>query len=584
MPLFTNINLYLKKLTASAADAKTYANQAANSAAAAATAAGNAAAVVTGGTATTAPAAGKIPLADANGVIDLNWLGEDIASKIRMGAVRLNDIGTPGKLGFGVGICPKVPDGYNALAGTLTLGSDEYGNYKYTDGSICVWIPVFYARIGHAGNATYGSYGVNSIDIKPYSAYADRTAAAADGFFLPRAFIDGGVVKAGFMVDKYLCSNNNGIASSIANCAPLIASAIHNPISVLNGTPSNTLGGCWAAAKTRGATFFVCSRFIYTALGLLATAHAQASTSTTNCAWYMPDANFPKGCNNSALKDVNDLSVSYSSDGYGSCGKTGSGVPFAKTTHNGQNCGVADLNGLIWEVSQGATCIAVSKAISAITLANPVSIKIAAHGYTSGDIIRITSIIGTTQLNDRIFRITVTDADNFTLDNMDGTTFTAYASGGVVTKGTFYVVNESVSMASLTGGNTLTTDHFGSAGVNATMTPFTPTLITTYPNNAYGNQHVGNGAKQVLSPDTVASNGTICRSLGIPYAVDGLSSPGSALFGNDYYVQCIVNEMCLRSGGAWADGSGAGIWTSQWSAQRASSFDYAGFRSASYPV
>lgn len=333
MPLFTNINLYLKKLTASAADAKTYANQAANSAAAADASAGKAAAVVTGGTATTAPAAGKIPLADAYGVLDLNWLGVDIASKIRMGAVRLNDIGTPGKLGFGVGICPKVPDGFNALAGALTLGSDEYGNYKYTDGSICVWIPAYYARIGNASNATYGSHDVNSIDIKPYSAYADKTAAAADGFFLPRAFIDGGVVKAGFMVDKYMCSNNGGVASSIANASPLSTNTAHNPLSALNGAPANLYGGCWAAAKTRGAAFFVCSRFIYVALALLATAHAQASTSTTNCAWYMPNANFPKGCNNNALKDANDTSVSYTSDGYSNCGKTGSGMPFAKTTH-----------------------------------------------------------------------------------------------------------------------------------------------------------------------------------------------------------------------------------------------------------
>lgn len=32
---------------------------------------------------------------------------------------------------------------------------------------------------------------------------------------------------------------------------------------------------------------------------------------------------------------------------------TGSGVPFAKTTHNGQACGVADLNGNMWEVASG---------------------------------------------------------------------------------------------------------------------------------------------------------------------------------------------------------------------------------------
>jgi len=42
-------------------------------------------------------------------------------------------------------------------------------------------------------------------------------------------------------------------------------------------------------------------------------------------------------------------------DGYSNCGKTGSGVPFAKSTHNGQNCGVADLNGLMYEIDIGMT-------------------------------------------------------------------------------------------------------------------------------------------------------------------------------------------------------------------------------------
>jgi hypothetical protein len=35
---------------------------------------------------------------------------------------------------------------------------------------------------------------------------------------------------------------------------------------------------------------------------------------------------------------------------YAGCGKTGSANFFSKTTHNGQNCGVADLNGLVWEI------------------------------------------------------------------------------------------------------------------------------------------------------------------------------------------------------------------------------------------
>lgn len=90
---------------------------------------------------------------------------------------------------------------------------------------------------------------------------------------------------------------------------------------------------------------------------MLSLAHAQNATSTTWCAWY--DAagitNYPKGNNNNALGDTNDASIAYVSDGYPNAGKTGSANLFARTTHNGQNCGVCDLNGNMWEVSPGIT-------------------------------------------------------------------------------------------------------------------------------------------------------------------------------------------------------------------------------------
>ena len=61
----------------------------------------------------------------------------------------------------------------------------------------------------------------------------------------------------------------------------------------------------------------------------------------------------PKGNNNNALKDTNNSAVTFTASGYSNCAMTGSGVPFAKTTHNGQNCGVADLNGNMYEVVSG---------------------------------------------------------------------------------------------------------------------------------------------------------------------------------------------------------------------------------------
>ena len=269
----------------------------------------------------------------------------------------VNHIGVPGAAGFGVGICPNLPAGFTPLSGYTDPASDNYGNYTYSDGSVMVWVPAFYYKYGTGSNGL----AVNAVSIKAYSAYPSVAEANADGFALHRAFYDGGTEQKGVFVDKYLCSNNNGTASSIKNAA-VITSAVRGSLSTatfasLTGAPANAYYGAIAAARTRGANFFCSSRFIFSALALLSYAHARASTATTWCAWYDATNNFPKGCNNNALRDTNDSSVLYTTDNNGTynCGLTGSGTLFAKTTHNGQNCGVADLNGLAWEINPGLT-------------------------------------------------------------------------------------------------------------------------------------------------------------------------------------------------------------------------------------
>ena len=506
------------------------------------------------------------------------YLGRKINVPIYDPITAVDSIGVPGEAFFGVGRVSRPPTGYTEL-----LGNDNYGNYQYSDGSVQVCVPQFWERYGHVDNLTYATYGVNSVDIKPKGYFASEAIANAAGYALDRAFIDGNQHKLVVFVDKYMCSNNGGIASSIKNGNPLSSAADHNPFSGLTGAPSNTYGGAWQAAKTRGANFFVASRFIYAALALLSLAHGQAATSATNCAWYDATgvANFPKGCNNNALRDANDTSVLYTSDGYSNCGKTGSGVPFAKTTHNGQACGIADLNGLMWEISQGVTCIATTKTITGATQTNPVNLTIVGHGATTGKQLQVTSVVGMTQLNDKIYTVTVVDADHVTLDGVNGAAFTPYTSGGSATYGTFYVAKESAAMANLTGGNTLATDHFGAVGVAGNMEAFTPAFATTYSSNGFA-QKLGNSANQVLSPDLTGNN-AVLRSLGVPMAA-GMSTSGSDLFGQDYLYQYTRNELCLLSGAHWIGGSGAGVWASDWRYYRTNSHNSAGFRAASYPV
>lgn len=568
----TNINA----ASGYASTATTQAAASAASAAAALVSANNAASVVTGGTASLLPAPGKIPLANSAGKIDAGWT-----------TLNVNDIGVPGNAGFGVGICPAVPAGYTPMAGCTDVSSANYGNYTYSDGSICVWVPGFYLRIGNAANPTYSAYGVNSTSIKPLSAFPDDATANAEGYYRHRAFINAGANQLGFWRDKYDASQNGTIASSIYNAMPLVsgpaAGQVGFSVCTANGqTPANAYYGAFATAKSRGAKFFPESVFIADALCQISEAHAQASTSTTYCAYYSSGTtNFPKGNDNNALHSGDDSGVVFTTAGassYANFALAGSGVPFAKTTHNGQACGISDVAGNIYKINPGLTCIATTKTITGATQANPVALTIVAHGRTTGDPVQIESVGGMTQINGKIFSCTVVDADHITLDATNGTAFGAYTSGGTCIGGTFYTLKTSADIAAVTGGNSGATDHWGATGVAALFDAVTLKFNTTYPNNDFA-QRYGNGANAVFDMST--SNGRILTMMGMP-ASGGVSPSGSNAMGLDYYYQYIRDQLCVQSRGLWNNGSSAGGRNRYLNNSRTYATYYVGLACASY--
>jgi len=414
-----------------------------------------------------------------------------------------NHIGVPGAQGFGVGVCPALPAGFVALRGHDVPSSDNYGNYRYADGSTMVWIPAFYYLWGTGANGL----AVNVVSLKPTSAFTDVGAANAAGYALHRAFYDGGSIQPGFFVDKYIPSRKDGIASSIKNGVVLTSAArgslSNEQFSNLNGAPADTYGGAIAAAKTRGSSFFCSSRFIFAALALLAYAHAQASTATTYCAWYNATYNTPNGCNNNALGDDRDAAILYVNDGNGTypCPTTGSANLFSRTTHNGQNCGVADLNGVIWEITPGLTS--------------------------------------------------------------NGTNY--------------YILKTSAAMKSVTAGNTLATDLWGATGIAAQYDD----LGTTYgPLWATGaNRTVTYGAATQVFSEATSGNDWNAAGLGVPLTT-GLG--GTNAFGSDILYDYKPNEMCPISGGNWATGSSAGVWSLNLNNARTYSNSGVGFRAALY--
>lgn len=77
-----------------------------------------------------------------------------------------------------------------------------------------------------------------------------------------------------------------------------------------------------------------------------------------------------------------------------------------------------------------------AKAISAATKANPCSLTVTNHNYTTGDVISIIEVVGMTEINGRTYPITVVDPNTFTIP-VDSTAFTAYDSAGTSTRPCF---------------------------------------------------------------------------------------------------------------------------------------------------
>ena len=78
-----------------------------------------------------------------------------------------------------------------------------------------------------------------------------------------------------------------------------------------------------------------------------------------------------------------------------------------------------------------------TKAITAITRANPGQVSVTAHGLSTGDTVFVAGVVGMTQINNLRFGVTVVDADHFTI-GVDTTGYSTYGSGGTIQKALVY--------------------------------------------------------------------------------------------------------------------------------------------------
>jgi len=494
-----------------------------------------------------------------------------------------------------MGLCPAadLPAGYTGLTDYTDETSANFATYKRqiipsgwggeleANCSIRSFIPKFYYK-----------WTGNSISIKGIDTYFTTALANADGYVLDRAFLDGGYEKSGVFVDRYVNTHNSyasyvwGQSKEEGTHISINGSWMSNALGIENLTacPSDDPYQVINAARYL-RTFvttdesFSSSIFIYAMLARLAQAQAQAATGTTYCAWWSSgDYNYPKGSNdNYSYQDTDDSSVTFSS--------AGAHLPtanIAKTTHNGQLCGIHGLNGYVWEYAIGMTSIVGEKSFTEATRANPCILTVASHGRITGDYVEIDDG-GTSELNQKVFKITVVDEDRVSLDNCDSSSFSP-AGPGTAKFGRFYVARPQAAMKDYTAGNSLATDHWGEAGVSATMELFDPTIETVYPdNNHIYSENFGNSTNAVFS-GSLTGNEYLTDSLGMPKDTAAMSSAGTAAFGTDAYSIRIWEDIFPRVGGSFQGGSGSGIWSKTIGLGRLDSAYDCGYRCAEYPA
>jgi hypothetical protein len=80
---------------------------------------------------------------------------------------------------------------------------------------------------------------------------------------------------------------------------------------------------------------------------------------------------------------------------------------------------------------------AVGDTITAITKANPAVVTATAHGLADGDVVRITGVVGMTEVNNGLFVVDNAATNTFELFGVDSTGYGTYTSGGTAAEATF---------------------------------------------------------------------------------------------------------------------------------------------------
>lgn len=135
-----------------------------------------------------------------------------------------------------------------------------------------------------------------------------------------------------------------------------------------------------------------------------------------------------------ALDDANDR-TKFDCDNiaFGSLesGQTVSAIVFFEfVTNDSDSVLIAHIDGKIDVVAAAPVSSPSTGSITGATQANPVVITSTGHGLSNGDKVKISSVGGMTEINDRVFTVAGSTSNTFQLSGEDGSSHTAYTSGG----------------------------------------------------------------------------------------------------------------------------------------------------------
>lgn len=199
--------------------------------------------------------------------------------------------------------------------------------------------------------------------------------------------------------------------------------------------------------------------------------------------------------------------------------------------------------------SQPTTPSAVSSGIiSNVTMpvGDPLTITSVNHGLTTGDVVTIDGILGTTSANGT-FQVTVTDSNTFTLDGTDDAVYAAYQGAGTWTQGTITgvsnagpIVITTTSTAGLADGNLVKIE--GVLGNTAANGLFSIANVTSTSFELVDSQ--GNGTYTMGGVWSVYTTPPI-RLVSPKDVVEGVLDPASSDPLNNYFNN-VIDQFFLK--------------------------------------